>query len=101
MTSQLIITHFVSASLSFTASCISLQLYCQQLVLSFNNPSSLRVLPVTYQHTHKVRDWLLNIDEQLVDKEPDISLRSWWRPEQKLKEGECCVYYVEGNTIPK
>lgn len=33
----------------------------------------------------KQNDWLVNIVENLVGKEPVISLRSWWSPKERLK----------------
>ena len=33
-----------------------------------------------------VRDQLVNIVEYLAAKEPEVPLRSWWRPKPELKE---------------
>ncbi len=42
----------------------------------------------TKHQTDTVRDQLVNIVEHLTAKEPDIFLRSWWRPKTELKARE-------------
>ncbi len=44
-----------------------------------------RQLPSTEQQTDTISDYLVNTVEHLATKEPDISLRSWWRPKTELK----------------
>ncbi len=49
-----------------------------------------------------VSDLLVNTVEHLAAKEPDISLRDWWRPKTELKESEYLTYnrQVDRNMIP-
>ncbi len=44
-----------------------------------------------------VSDWLVNIVDHIVAKEPDMR---WWRPKTELKETECwtCILPVDRNT---
>lgn len=46
----------------------------------------VHLLLSTKQQTNMIGHWLVNIVEHLDAKEPDRSLRSWWRPKMELKE---------------
>ncbi len=49
----------------------------------------------------KVRDYFVNIAEHLAAKESETFLKSWWRPNQSLKEREYWtdIHQVDTNTI--
>lgn len=48
----------------------------------------------TITHDLSSTKWQIQIDStyQIADKEPDISLRSWWRPKQSLKKSYYWIY---------
>ena len=52
------------------------------------NSATVYDLLSSKQQTDPVRDQLVNMVERLAAKDPEVSLRSWWRPKLELKQRE-------------
>ena len=61
------------------------------------NSATVYDLLSSKQQTDPVRDQLVNMVERLAAKDPEVSLRSWWRPKPELKEeGRLDLYSAAG-----
>ncbi len=98
--------------LSFTERFLSvfqlIVLGLQRASLLFWFTALISIIFSTKQQTDKVSEWLVNTVEHLAAKEPDISLRRWWRPKTDQKERERvhigltflqCIYRYAANGI--